>query len=66
MPVELKAGGPDVFQREGIWLVKDTERTPVKRMTRVRDLFSMSQLASEGYSRLSGPHSRPAQCVVRV
>lgn len=31
--VAFKAGSPDGFQREGICLVQDTERIPVKRMT---------------------------------
>lgn len=55
--VDFQAGGPDLFQQEGIWLVKDKERTPVKRLTRVRILFRTSQLASEVYSPLPGPHS---------
>lgn len=53
----LPGWGPDFFQQEGIWLVKEKERTPVKRLTRVRILFRTSQLASEVYSPLPGPHS---------
>lgn len=74
--VQFQAGGPDVFQQEGIWLVKDKERTPVKRLTRVRFLFRTSQFASEVHSQVPGSHSesrtvcgqseRPPQTVVSL